>query len=159
MPARRELAILAQVNRHCEAPITGVTSRLVCLDALATGNIPDMDTTIVGRAGEVVLISAQRNRPGFTAACLSRRDRPPQCPFCVAIARIIRAAPDFNIAFEADAGCDITWATARCANMVAAKPVSVLNLLLQREGWIGCAVNSQSCRAAGRNKRSLRRGD
>lgn len=105
MSTSGKLAVPAQVDRHSKASTTSAAPRLVRLDALAGSQVPDMDATVAGRAGEVVLIGTQRDGPDIATACLSRGHLPPLLPLC--IVAVALAAPDLDLTAETDARSDI----------------------------------------------------
>jgi hypothetical protein len=145
MPARRQLPILTQVHRHGKAAPSGAAASLVRLNALSSDQVPHVNASVARCACQVVLISAQRNRPHIAAISLGRRDLPPQFP----AAAVFFAFPDLNFASEANARRDVAESTARGRDVVAAELVCVCDLLLEREGRLACVVEAEGRGAAG----------
>ena len=77
-----------------------------------------MHPPVAGRAREIPLVGAQRDRPHVAARGLGGREVPVKCPFAGVV---WGGAPDFDLAAEADAGGYRAEAASRGADVVAAE--------------------------------------
>lgn len=159
MPARRQLAIRAQIDTQPEAARAGPAS-LICLHDRPRRQIPHMYPPVVRCAREVLLPAVERDRPHVCHALalrLRRGDVEVQGP----VARGGVAPPDLDVAAKADGGGDGAVAAAcRGRDVVRAELVCVEGLGDgEAAGSVGGVVDIDGRGAAAREEGVGGRGE
>lgn len=120
MTTGSKLSVSAEVDAHTKASRSCASSLILANFGLGfVGNIPDVDPAVIGGAGQVAAVFAQRQRPH-----LARLDG--------AASYLTRAAPfpgvcieRPNLDFASEPGAGGVSAISRCAEVVAAELVGV----------------------------------